>query len=92
MSNRHLSILRVDIFVQWHVPVCALFKGRVVDKPKNFMPGTPETSWGGVEHEVFMLQGIILLVMELKLAFKNEMDHVAQVLLELVCQSFLYVM
>ena len=79
-------------FVQWHVPVCALFKGRVVDKPENLMPATPETSGGGVEHQVFMLQGIILLVMELRLSFKNEMDHVAQVLLELLCEQFLHMM
>jgi hypothetical protein len=50
------------------------------------MPGTPETSGGEVEHEVYMLQGIILLVVELKLAFKDEMDHIAQVLLELACE------
>ncbi|KAF8806483.1 hypothetical protein BYT27DRAFT_7257207 [Phlegmacium glaucopus] len=68
----------------WHVPVCALFKGRVVDKPKHSMPRTPETSGGNVEHKVYMLQGIILLVVELKLAIKDEMEHVAQVLLELI--------
>jgi len=45
------------------------FKGRVVDMPENHMPGTPETSEGEVEHEVYILQGIILLVVELKLAF-----------------------
>ena len=47
--------------------------------------GTSETSGGEVEHEVYMLQSIILLVVELKLALKDEMDHVAQVLLDLVC-------
>jgi hypothetical protein len=39
-----------------------------------------------VEHEIYMVQGIILLVVELKLAIKDEMEHVAQVLLELVCK------
>ena len=34
----------------------------------------------------YMVQGIILLVVELKLAVKYEMDHVAQVLLELTCE------
>jgi hypothetical protein len=53
------------------------------------MTGMPETSGGEVEHEVYMLQGIILLVVELKLAFKDEMEHVAQVLLDLVCEQFL---
>jgi hypothetical protein len=34
-----------------------------------------------------MAEGIILLVFEMKLEFKSETDHVAQVLLELVCES-----
>jgi hypothetical protein len=58
----------------------------VVDKPEKPMPGTSQTSGGKVEHEVYMLQGIILLVVELKLAFKDELDHIAQVLLELACE------
>lgn len=33
-----------------------------------------------------MLHGIILLVVQLKLAFKSERDHIAQVLLDLVCE------
>jgi hypothetical protein len=73
--------------------VCALFKGRVVDRPEKPMPGTSETSGGDlaactvrVEHEVYMQQGVILLVVELNLAFKDERDHVAQVLLELACE------
>jgi hypothetical protein len=73
-------------FPQWHVPVCALFRGRVLDKPENTMPRTSETSGGAAEHQVYMVQGIILLVVELKLAVKDEMDHVAQVLLELACE------
>jgi hypothetical protein len=64
--------------------MCALFKGRVVDKAEEPMPGTSETS--RVEHEVYTLQCIILLVMELNLAFKDEKDHFAQVLLELACE------
>jgi hypothetical protein len=68
----------------WHVPVCALFEGRIVDRPEHAMPGTPETSGGCVEHEVFMIEGIILIVIELKLYVKDLGDHAAQILLELV--------
>jgi hypothetical protein len=57
-----------------------------VDKPELPMPETPETSGGQIEHEVYMLEGIILLVVELKLAMISELDHIAQVLLELVCE------
>ena len=53
---------------QWHVPVCALFEGRIVDRPGHL---TPETSGGWVEHEVYMIEGIILIVIELKLRFKS---------------------
>lgn len=51
---------------------------RVAGKPASErpMPGTPETSGGEAEREVYMLQCIILLVIELKLAFKDEMEHV----------------
>ena len=70
---------------QWHVPVCALFKGRIVDRPKHPMHETPETSGGWVEHEVYMVEGIILIVIELKLRFNNLSDHTAQLLLELAC-------
>jgi hypothetical protein len=51
------------------------------------VPETRETSGGGVEYEVYTIEGILLLVFELKLAFRNEKDHVAQVLLELTCES-----
>jgi hypothetical protein len=51
------------------------------------MPPTLETSGGSVEHEIYMMEGIILLVFELKLEYKNEMDSIAQVLLELACES-----
>ncbi|KAF8492808.1 hypothetical protein F5888DRAFT_877667 [Russula emetica] len=74
---------RLCLMDAWNVPVCALFKGRVVDMPEIPMPETSKTSGGEVEHEIHMLQGIILLVVQLKLAVKDERDHVAQVLLEL---------
>ena len=60
--------------------------------PENPVLETSETSASDVEREVHMLQGIILLVVELKLAFKTELDHVAQVLLELACEYCLHPM
>lgn len=73
----------VRLMDAWHVPVCALFKGRMVDMLENPMLDTSKISTGDVQHEVHMLQGIILLVVELKLALKTERDHVAQVMSEL---------
>ena len=78
--------------LQWHVPVCALFKGRIVDRPEHPMPDTPETSGSMVEHEVYMMGGIILIVIELKLYFKDLLDHFAQVLLELACECQFHLM
>lgn len=63
--------------------MCALFKGRMVDAAETPTPGTSETTGVDIRHEVYMLQGIILLVVELKLSVKNELDHIAQVLLQL---------
>jgi len=68
---------------QWLVLVCKLFKGRLVDKPESPMPPTEATSGGEVEHELVMLEDILLVLVELKLHLKNLNDHVAQVLLEL---------
>ena len=66
--------------------MCALFKGRLVDKPEVPMPATAQTSGGKVEHEVSMAEGILLHVTELKLYLKNERDHLAQVFLQLDCK------
>jgi hypothetical protein len=57
----------------------------MVDMPENLMPET-STSIGDVQHQVHTLQGIILLVVELKLALKSELDHIAQVMRELSCE------
>jgi len=76
------------VISQWLIRVCKLFKGRLVDKPESPMPPTEATSGGKVEHEVAMLENILLLLVELKLYFKNLNDHFAQVLLELLCKFF----
>jgi len=46
----------------------------------------PGTLGGMVEHELFVMGGVILLVMELKLSLHDEKDYIAQVLLELSCE------
>lgn len=38
------------------------------------------------EHEVYMIEGIILIVTELKLYLKDLLDHFDQVLRELACE------
>jgi hypothetical protein len=71
---------------QWHVPLCQLFRGRIVDKPEERLPRTTLTSGGFVEHELFVLdQGLILLVYELKFQLHGPMGHeeAAQVFLEM---------
>jgi len=54
------------------------------------MPTTEQTSGGEVEHEVSMAEGILLHVTEMKLYFKSEKDHLAQVLLQLACKCFFH--
>ena len=65
--------------------MCALFQGRVVDKAESPIPGMPQT-WGLVNNTVYVLQGAILSVVEMKLSLKGEKDYIAQVLLELACE------
>jgi hypothetical protein len=52
------------------------------------MPETLETSGGEAEHEVFLFDNLILLIIEMKSAFKSTWDYYAQVLLGLVCETF----
>ena len=53
------------------------------------MPETPETSGREIEHEYFLFDNLILLVIEMKLAFRIINDYFARVLLELVCELLL---
>ena len=77
------------VISQWIVSVCELFKGRLCDKPESSMPPEVAAAGGKVEHEIAMLEGgTLLLLVELKLYFKNLNDHIAQVLLELLCEVF----
>jgi hypothetical protein len=55
------------------------------------MPETPGTSGGEIEHEVFLFSNLIPLVIEMKFTLKNAWDYYAQVLLELVCETFSFV-
>lgn len=79
---------------QWHVPLCQLFRGRIVDKPEERLPATTLTSGGFVEHELFVLDlGLILLVYELKHHLQGPMgqNEAAQVFLEMQCISSLHI-
>jgi hypothetical protein len=62
-----------------------LFKGCLVDRPKVIMPATKESSGGHVEHEVYMLEGILLLMDEIKFEYKSRRDNFAQVMVSLAC-------
>lgn len=84
------KVYNLITFWQWHVPVCALFKGRLVDKPESPMLATAQTSGGEAEHEVSMAEGTLLYLTELNLYFRSERDNLAQVLLQLACKYFFY--
>jgi len=84
----------VRLFEAWHVPLCQLFRGRIIDKPEERLPATTLTSGGFVEHELFVLDlGLIMLVYELKHQLKGPMgqDEAAQVLLEMQCISLWHI-
>jgi hypothetical protein len=77
----HRSPQKMVLF-QWHVPVCGLFKGRLVDRPEVPLPATGETSRGRIEHEIYTIEGVLLEIEELKYADsvgRNMKDNFAQV-------------
>jgi len=74
---------RVRPLEAWYVPICSLFCGRLLDKPKSPMPVPSETSGRQVKHQVFLLDNLILLVIEMKHSTWIR-DYYAQVLLELL--------
>ncbi|KIM49600.1 hypothetical protein M413DRAFT_112482 [Hebeloma cylindrosporum] len=56
----------VRLLEPYLVPIIALFHGRIFDKPEQTMRPRKYSSGGGVEHEFFMIGGILFLVIELK--------------------------
>ncbi|KAI0274055.1 hypothetical protein BGY98DRAFT_997008 [Russula aff. rugulosa BPL654] len=70
-SSHNGEAARVLFLDAWHVPVCALFKGRLVEQSKS--------STALILHG----RGTIILLVFVKLEFKNESDHLAKVLVEL---------
>jgi hypothetical protein len=48
-----------------HPRALYLFRGRIVNRPEHAMPDALETSGGAAEHEVYMMEGTILIVIEL---------------------------
>ena len=68
------------------MPLCQLFRGRIIDKPEERLIGTTLTSGGSVEHKLYVLDlGLIMLVYELKFKLCGLMgeEEVAQVFMEM---------
>lgn len=74
---------RVRAFDAYLIPIVGLFQGRVIDKLEHPMTSTAYSSGGEVEHELFMIGGIIFFVIKLKLGYEGQ-DNVAQLFLELL--------
>jgi len=93
---RHRFIANVADTSQWHVPICQLFEGRIVDQPEEqLVPKTTLTLGGCVEHELFVLGlGPIMLVYELKFHLIGPMgaEEAAQVFMEMhgICFILFY--
>lgn len=64
----------------------AIFTGRAYDAAEKLMPATSVTTGGRIEHEVFIWERVIVLVIEVKLDLCSaEIHHnqLAQVMCEL---------
>ncbi|KAF8341533.1 uncharacterized protein EI90DRAFT_1747766 [Cantharellus anzutake] len=80
----------VRLLEAWHVPICQLFQGRIIDKPEARLGGTSVSSGGGIEHELYALNGgVLLLVGELKSSVHSNFVDEAQALFELEA-AFVY--
>jgi hypothetical protein len=89
VSGGVILLIRLTESLQWHVPLCQLFHGRIIDKPEGRLPATEFSSGGQIEHELFALDlGVILLVFELKYGFQGaaSRDPTAQAFLEMQCE------
>jgi len=56
----------VRILDPYLVPIVALFQGRVIDKPEQAMMETKYSTGGDVDHEIFMIGGILFLIIKFK--------------------------
>ncbi|KIL59813.1 hypothetical protein M378DRAFT_84610 [Amanita muscaria Koide BX008] len=65
------------------VPIIALFQGRVIDEPEQAVVATKYSTGGDVEHEIFMIGGILFLVIEFKVGTPSH-NNLAQLFLELL--------
>ncbi|KAF8230837.1 hypothetical protein L208DRAFT_1399821 [Tricholoma matsutake] len=74
---------RVRILDPYIVPIVALFQGRVIDKPEQIMMKTKYSTGGDVEHEIFIIAGVLFFVIELKLGVPDA-NALAQMFLELL--------
>lgn len=77
---------RVRIFEPYIVPIVNLFEGRLIDKPEATLGKTNISSGGRVEHEIYIIGGVLLVVVEIK---KDTLDsqYVTQLIAELVAAA-----
>ncbi|KIL55332.1 hypothetical protein M378DRAFT_28579 [Amanita muscaria Koide BX008] len=61
----------------------SIIQGRVIDEPEQAMVATQYSTGGDVEHEIFMIGGILFFVIEFKLGFLTP-NNLAQLFLELL--------
>ncbi|KIM77307.1 hypothetical protein PILCRDRAFT_622488, partial [Piloderma croceum F 1598] len=68
---------RVRIMDPYLVRIIGFFQGRIIDKPERDMFETEYATEGEVEHEIFMIGGILFFIAKFKLDMRLE-DNVAQ--------------
>lgn len=74
---------KVRLLEPYFVPLMALFQGRMFDKPEQAMVGNQYSTGGEVEHEIFMIGGVLFLVIEDKRNTPDD-NSLARLFLELL--------
>ncbi|KAF8239885.1 hypothetical protein L208DRAFT_1560090, partial [Tricholoma matsutake] len=80
-QTREEACMRIlDLYI---VPIVALFQGPVIDKQEQAMIETKYSTGGNVEHEIFMIGGILFFIIKFKLGMPDA-NALAQLFLKFI--------
>ncbi|KAF8073302.1 hypothetical protein FPV67DRAFT_739572 [Lyophyllum atratum] len=82
-SDQATEAPKMRIFEPYIVPIIALFQGRVIDLPEQRMGPNRYSCGGKVEHQIFVIGGALLLIIEGK-TFTKDPNDMAQLFSELL--------
>ncbi|OBZ65523.1 Metacaspase-1 [Grifola frondosa] len=83
---QHTEVAGLKLLDPWLVPVVALFRGRINDRPEEVMPRNKLSTGAAVEHMFFIVGHLLFFVIELKYTMGSD-SNLAQLFLELLSMA-----